>query len=308
MTTGDAVEMPGEVAVLSRTESALDRHEAGDTSCRNCGGRMHGTFCSQCGQRAGDLHLSVGHFVREALGDVFSFDSRVWSTLVLLMRRPAFLTVEYWQGRRARYVAPLRLYLLVSFFTFLVQGVLPSEAVDREGDGGSGAQVRVTSSQAAGEAVDWDADFADAGPMLRWMALNIFRPIVDEPERVRAQFAQRLPLAFFALVPFFAAVLRLLYRSREPYFVPHLIFALHFHAAAFVLLTAGWLGDMVTGRTLPGGVANLAILALLYVSLRRAYGDRRTRTVLKEVGLLLVHAIAASLALTATFVLASLST
>ncbi|MEE2778741.1 MAG: DUF3667 domain-containing protein [Acidobacteriota bacterium] len=39
---------------------------------------------------------------------MFSFDSGVWATLIPLLRRPGLLTFEYWQGRRARYVPPLR--------------------------------------------------------------------------------------------------------------------------------------------------------------------------------------------------------
>ena len=44
--------------------------------------------------RGRDLHLSVSQFIREALDGLFSFDSRGWRTMVLLVRRPAFLTME----------------------------------------------------------------------------------------------------------------------------------------------------------------------------------------------------------------------
>ena len=269
---------------------------------------LHGPYCSACGQREGDLHRSVSHFVHEALDGLFSFDSRVWQTIALLLRRPGFLTREYWEGRRTRYLAPVRVYFFVSFFTFLVQGLLPVDAVvDPDADGASPAPVQVPSSQIEDDAVDWDEDFEDAPPALRWMALNLLRPAVEEPDRMRTLFVRRLPWAVFLLVPLFATTLRLLYRRTEAYFVPHLVFALHFHTAAFLLLTAGALGDVLTGREFPGSVAAVAILVLLFLSLRHAYGNGRLRTLVKQMTLLSVHFFAAAVTLFLLFGFTGLS-
>ena len=112
---------------------------------------------------------------------------------------------------------------------------------------------------------------------------------------------------FFLLVPFFAALLRLLYRRRESFFVPHLVFALHFHAAAFVLFTVGEVGEWLTGQGFPGAVAGLAIVTLLFQSLRAAYGGSRTTTLFKQFTLLSIHTTAAAMALTFVFVIAGLA-
>ena len=222
---------------------------------------------------------------------------------MLLLRRPGFLTVEYWRGRRTRYLAPLRVYLFVSFFAFLVQGVLPPDSPDDLDD----ADASEVSAQVADDEIDWDQDFADAAPVLRWMALNLLRPAVEQPDLMRSTFLRRLPAAVFLLVPFFAALLRLFYRRSESYFIPHLVFALHFHSAAFVLFTVGELGDVVTGRGFPGSLAALAIASLLYQSLRRAYGGGGLRTALNEIVLLGIHGVAAAVTLTAVFVITGLS-
>jgi len=53
------------------------------------------------------------------LDDIFSFDSRAARTLWPLFLRPAFLTSEYFSGRRVHYVPPLRLYLFISIVFFI---------------------------------------------------------------------------------------------------------------------------------------------------------------------------------------------
>ena len=113
------METPGEDVVVRSVESVLEGGPSKLTSCPNCGSDGVANYCASCGQRAGNLHTPIGAFVREALDGLLSFDSRVWRTLIVLLYRPGELTLEYWRGRRARYVAPLRLYLFVSFFTFL---------------------------------------------------------------------------------------------------------------------------------------------------------------------------------------------
>ena len=87
--------------------------------CLNCDTPITGPFCGACGQRASSRSLSLGHLIQEAVGDVYHVDSRLWSTLRLLLFRPGALTLDYLAGRRARYVPPFRLYLVVSVLLFL---------------------------------------------------------------------------------------------------------------------------------------------------------------------------------------------
>ncbi len=46
---------------------------------------------------------------------IFFYDSKFQKTFVPLFTKPGFLTREYLEGRRIRYVHPLRLYFFVSF-------------------------------------------------------------------------------------------------------------------------------------------------------------------------------------------------
>ncbi len=89
-------------------------------ACLNCGAPLAGQYCGQCGQRASSRLISLFELLRDAFGDLFELDSRLWRTLVPLLVRPGRLTREYLQGRRARYMPPFRMYLVLSLIFFVV--------------------------------------------------------------------------------------------------------------------------------------------------------------------------------------------
>ena len=95
--------------------------------CLNCGTHMRGQYCGHCGQRGSNRLISLWELVRDAFGDIFELDSRLWQTLVPLLIRPGLLTHDYLQGRRARYMPPFRMYLVLSLLFFLVAFFNPRE-------------------------------------------------------------------------------------------------------------------------------------------------------------------------------------
>ncbi len=96
--------------------------------CQNCQTPMQGPYCFQCGQHEKSSIRHFGLFVRDVIDDVLNLDSRAVRTLKPLLFSPGFLTKEYLQGRRMRYVPPLRLYVIASLVFFFVLGtVVPDE-------------------------------------------------------------------------------------------------------------------------------------------------------------------------------------
>src|SRR5215469_10963942 len=87
--------------------------------CDNCGAAVSGHYCAACGQRLEAPLQSLWHFTREATEDLTHTDSRLWRTLGALLFRPGYLTREFLAGRRARYLPPVRLYLVISVLFFL---------------------------------------------------------------------------------------------------------------------------------------------------------------------------------------------
>lgn len=98
-------------------------------NCLNCGGRLRGQYCGTCGQRSRSRLISLWELISDAFGDLFELDSRLWQTLVPLMIRPGRLTYDYLLGRRARYMPPFRMYLVLSLLFFVVAFFDPNDGL-----------------------------------------------------------------------------------------------------------------------------------------------------------------------------------
>jgi Protein of unknown function (DUF3667) len=109
------------------------------THCENCGTALAGEFCSQCGQHAIDYRRSLFRVVLDALDSFLNWDTKFLHSLNVLLLRPWQLTNDFNSGRRARYVHPLRIYLIASIIFFLLaraidwdqQGPIQLTAQDR---------------------------------------------------------------------------------------------------------------------------------------------------------------------------------
>jgi hypothetical protein len=116
------LEAAGAAVTAGLVAGAIDSHggEAhGDGACSNCGAKLDGKFCAACGQPA-HLHRTLGHMVEEFLHGLLHFDTRAWRTLPMVIFRPGTLTRDYIHGKRARFISPLAMFLLMIFTMFAV--------------------------------------------------------------------------------------------------------------------------------------------------------------------------------------------
>src|SRR3954470_2610918 len=100
------------------------------THCENCGAPLAGEFCSQCGQHAIDYRRSIFRVLLDAADSFLNWDTKFLHSMNQLLIRPWHLTNDFNSGRRARYVHPLRLYLIASIVFFL-----RARAIDWENQG-----------------------------------------------------------------------------------------------------------------------------------------------------------------------------
>lgn len=94
--------------------------------CENCGRPLLGEYCYACGQPVTGLVRHFTSIVGDIADTVFDWDARTPRTLWPLFARPAFLSREYFAGRRVRYVSPVRLFFLLSIVTFFVAQLMLS--------------------------------------------------------------------------------------------------------------------------------------------------------------------------------------
>ncbi|MEP7185809.1 MAG: DUF3667 domain-containing protein [Rhodanobacter sp.] len=127
--------------------------------CAHCGALMQREFCHACGQSIHSVLRPVHGMIEETIETVFHIDGRIVHALPPLLLKPGFLTLEYFSGRRVRYIAPFRLTFvlcLLSFFVFhlainqisakVAIGDLPATKVDSDAidNASSPAKVRKT--------------------------------------------------------------------------------------------------------------------------------------------------------------------
>lgn len=102
-------------------------------NCKNCGAKLSGMYCSNCGQYALDVNQPFHKYVKQFFENTYQFDGKVFQTLYFLIIKPGFLSKEFICGKINSYVHPLRLYMFVSviFFTFVIT-VYSNESVSKK--------------------------------------------------------------------------------------------------------------------------------------------------------------------------------
>jgi len=297
---GDSVDIDEAVDVgdAANADNAMDADNTMDAgnapalerACANCGAELTGPYCAQCGQqdreRVGPLRLLLA----EAADELLSLDARLVRTLKGLLTRPGFLTNAYTSGRRAAFVPPLRLFLLSGFVFLLVIG-LGRQITDPQGEPVVGGFVKIELDSASVDSVQARVDALEAeGTLTSGLRAQFFRSLLranEDPDAINRAFLERLSLVAVLLIPVVGLLLKVLFWER--YYVEHLVFALHLHAFAFLIVSGSLLlgfgfqcagGPMSLYQSLVVLAAGIEI-AYFGLSLRRTYGTSVRDTILK---------------------------
>ncbi|KRG63233.1 hypothetical protein ABB26_13255 [Stenotrophomonas humi] len=99
--------------------AAADDAAHAQVACDNCRTALHGHYCHACGQSAHNPLKHVGHAIEEVFESFWHLDGRIFRTLRDLLV-PGRVAVNYLKGHRVGYVQPLRLFLILTLFTFFV--------------------------------------------------------------------------------------------------------------------------------------------------------------------------------------------
>ena len=267
--------------------------------CENCGNPVAQRYCGACGQRADSPVHSLWHFTQLATEDLTHADSRLWRTLGALLFRPGRLTREFLCGRRARYLPPLRLYLVVSVVFFLLASAFGNQRglgvlrVDEKHPTATTMSVEGTDDAPEFRARPGESPEQRAarvcpqsnyeGPGAGWLGplmLQACRKILaDGGHSLQEAFLHNIPRAMFLFLPLLAGIMMLLYWFPRRYYVEHLLLFVHNHAFVFL---AGAL--LILLRRFAPGVPFLSGLAFcyfawyMYRSMRVVYGQGRLLT------------------------------
>ena len=101
-----------------------------DKTCLNCNYVVENRFCPNCGQENTDTRKTFYHLFIHFFEDLTHYENAFWKTIRNLILKPASLTKEYLSGKRLSYLAPFRLYIFISFVTFFLITILPTNPDD----------------------------------------------------------------------------------------------------------------------------------------------------------------------------------
>jgi len=228
-----------------------------DRYCLNCDTVVVDAFCAHCGQEyAGSNELSTRLTFHDLIDDAIQVNSTFFKTLWVLVVKPGELTDAYLTGRRARYVSPSKLYLVVSFVFFLIAQQVDPITMDMVTD-------------------YMGKDYVVAAATEHGMSQLAFGQSIEN------RVADAFPTWLFVLVPGLAIGMKLLYWRRNRTFAAHTVFA--FHYLSFMMISAipcsfvpESISDEVTWVWMLGILPLWAMFAI-----RRVYGQSWVKTILK---------------------------
>jgi hypothetical protein len=323
--TGPRVAMPIQTTSSAHPSEPQPQHHE-PAICPNCEAPGDGHYCATCGQSRHHSGRSLRTLLDEIFEDVTHLDGRVPSTLRALLVRPGQLTADHLADRRARYIPPFRLYIIISLLFFALglldqrpappapaaadtHDVLDKIARDFERDRDLG---RLAAKFRAG----CDAMPALGGARGRQALVDACtRAVADRGHALREALLHNLPRAMFVFLPAIALVLFAFFRHARPYYVEHLIFTLHLQSATYLAFTAFVLVTLLSVRvpaTRP--VTQIATLGLivyglwyLFTALRVVYREGRVSTATKLLGLGVTYGVLLAIAVVGTVVVSALT-
>ena len=220
--------------------------------------------------------------------ELTGYDGRIMATLRGLLR-PGFLTGEYLAGRRAHYLPPLRVYLIVSVIYFVVAAAAPTLG-DDDGPAGLKISVNDTTQLTQEERATMQTEIDEA----MWWLRPMLKAMLEEPQVFRARLFTVMPRVFFALLPVFAGIVALFYRGRN--FPTALVFAVHLHAFAFVVFTITEALKYTRNEHLAerlGAIIGIVFMVYALKAFRAVFGGGWPVTIAKAMAIGLVYMVAA---------------
>ncbi len=250
-------------------------------ACGNCGARLTGPYCSQCGEKKFAQHdYSIAHLFEEVLDGLTHFDTRFVRTLKVLFTKPGELSRAYFEGGRSRYTKPLSLFIIINIVFFFIQ---PHTGL-------------------------FGYKYAQYVSIPRYSAMvqDHLKSTGQTQSVYAARFDENLQhqkkSILIVAVPVLALVMSLGFMGTGRTYAEHLVFSVQVYAFLLAYLAVvilgilfpivfglTWIFPGVKGFRMLGGelaidtVLGIGLLTYTYLGLRRAYQTSRTRAALSAV-------------------------
>ena len=293
-----------------------------DKTCLNCRHVVEQKFCPNCGQENTDSRKTFHHLFIHFFEDLTHYENAFWKTIKNLLFKPSTLTKEYLSGKRLSYLAPVRLYIFISFITFLLIALFPSHVSenlaksekdittnlikqDKEGiknlKGNSHFEMpsmkEVDSIQKYGKPSEKYTDFE------YWLYEKVIHVTEKNTkgeiiEKFIESFVHNIPKILFIIMPFFAFFLWIFHDKKKWYYFDHGIFTLHYFSFLLLIFLILFIVQKITdllgnGFGFIADITNFMGLVWMsyyfYPAHHRFYGESRIVSFIKSVILFFIN-------------------
>jgi hypothetical protein len=287
-----------------------------DKTCLNCNYVVENKFCPNCGQENTDTRKTFHHLFVHFFEDLTHYENAFWKTIKNLILKPASLTKEYLSGKRLSYLAPVRLYIFISFVTFFIIAIFPNND-----DNSDLVKFTETSSKTEQEIKEEkDSSFIDFGytdfkqleahkkelnPIEYWLnkkTIPVYKhnTLSEIKEKFLKSLQYNFPKALFIYMPLFALVLWLFHGKKRWYYFDHGIFTLHYFSFLLLIFLIIFLFNKIMNCFVVNAFSTFITLSVKFVvtfwiiyyffpAHHRFYGETRTISFFKTIAMFIIN-------------------
>jgi len=241
-----------------------------DKTCLNCSYVVENKYCPNCGQENTETRQSFHYLFTHFIEDLTHYDGSFWKTIKNLLFKPGYLTKEYLEGKRKKFVPPVKLYIFISFVTFLLPTLLPDVSffgdteekkefinindkkdtlAKKENRG-----IRIKDDVFVKSIKELDSLENIPTEKLSYLEYGMYKNLLKVKQeknqkefmkKVIESFFHTLPKVLFLYMPIFAFFLWLLHDKKKRYYFDSGVFTLHYFSFLLLTITIGVLLEWI---------------------------------------------------------------
>jgi hypothetical protein len=257
--------------------------------------------------------------------DLTHYENAFWKTIKNLLFKPATLTRAYLSGKRLSYLAPVRLYIFISFITFFLITVFPNN----DDASISSSDEKVIESSLKEEIIKkqkvtvFGVEFNSLKELDSvqkqtqqsekmsafnyWVARKVLTVTENNTknelvEKFIESFLHNLPKLLFVFMPFFAFNLWVVHNKKRWFYFDHGIFTLHYFSFLLLIFLLLFLSNKIVSLFQESTILTFMSAAInlfgfgwmgyyFYPAHHRFYGETRLVSFLKTSALFFINFI-----------------
>lgn len=211
-------------------------------NCENCNEQLpnDAKYCSKCGQTTREKKIGFKELTADFFSSFLSLDFKFLKSMKELII-PGKLTKSYFSGHHGAYSNPWRIFLTALALFLLIfsfgkndanRHFLQMENMELD-DYSKVDTLKTWGKEGKSDIKMMNLEMSPKGLKVIVKGVNLQD---SEYNKLAEVYMKNLNWFIILLLPFAAAILTLLFRREERYYVEHFVFLLHVHAAIFIVI------------------------------------------------------------------------